>query len=199
MTGEMGGLTPKPVVISTTIRGVELTFQTHPRLFSPREIDSGTLAMLSALELGSAEKVLDLGCGYGTVGILVAKLIGPDKVTMVDSDPLAVEFARTNARRNGVTAVRIIQSDGYDRLDDSGFTAILVNPPYHADFSVPKRFIERGFNRLVLGGKMVVVVKRRKWYENKLRAVFGGALVQQIDGYCVMTAERRSEHWATDS
>ena len=128
MTGEMGGLTPKPVVISTTIRGVELTFQTHPRLFSPREIDSGTLAMLSALELGSAEKVLDLGCGYGTVGILVAKLIGPDKVTMVDSDPLAVEFARTNARRNGVTAVRIIQSDGYDRLDDSGFTAILVNP-----------------------------------------------------------------------
>lgn len=193
----MQGRTEQTGVISATIKGVRLAFRTHPALFSPRYIDPGTLAMLSCVELGADEKVLDLGCGYGIVGILIAKLIGPDKVTMADLDPLAVEYARINAKLNNVESVRIIQSDGYDSIDDSGFTAILVNPPYHTDFSVPKRLIEKGFNRLAMGGRMTLVVKRRKWYENKLRAVLGGVRIQEVDGYYVMTSERRSEHWAT--
>jgi 16S rRNA (guanine1207-N2)-methyltransferase len=180
-------------VITATIKGVELVFRTHPRLFSPRAIDRGTLAMIDSLEFGPDEKVLDLGCGYGVVGILVAKLLGPDAVLMVDSDPLAVEFARANAELNGVGSVRVVVSDAYENLDQSGFTAIPVNPPYHTDFSVAKRFIEGGFRRLTIGGRMVMVVKRRKWYANKLRAVFGGVHVRDVTGYYVMTAQRRTE------
>ena len=180
-------------VITDSIKAIELAFRTHPRLFSPRAIDRGTLAMLDSVEFGPDDRVLDLGCGYGVVGILVAKLLGPDAVTMVDSDPLAVEFARMNAELNGVGSVRVIESDAYENLGSSEFTAILANPPYHTDFSVAKRFIEGGFRRLAIGGRMMMVVKRRKWYENKLRSVFGGAHVRDVSGYYVMTAQRRTE------
>ncbi len=192
-------MTPEVKDIAATINGVELTFRTHPRLFAPRGIDPGTRAMLSVVEFDSGEKVLDLGCGYGVVGIFAAKLIGPEHVIMVDSDPLAVEFARLNAELNGVSSVKVIQSDGFKNLSEAGFDVILSNPPYHADFSVPKRFIEKGFNRLKLGGRMILVVKRRKWYENKLRAIFGGVRIQEIDGYYVMMSERRTGQWAKRS
>jgi len=180
-------------VITGSIKGIELAFRTHPRLFSPRAIDRGTLAMLDSVEFGPDEQVLDLGCGYGVVGILVARLLGPDRVIMIDSDPLAVEFARINAELNGVGSVRVVVSDAYDSLGPCEFTAILTNPPYHTDFAVAKRFIEGGFRRLTIGGRIVMVVKRRKWYENKLRSVFGGVHVRDAGGYYVMTAERRTE------
>lgn len=149
--------------------------------------------MLDSVEFGPDEKVLDLGCGYGVVGILVARLLGPDRVIMIDSDPLAVRFARINAELNGVGTVRVVESDAYEGLGPCEFTAILTNPPYHTDFSVAKRFIEGGFRCLTIGGRMVMVVKRRKWYENKLRSVFGGVHVRDVGGYYVMTAERRTE------
>lgn len=179
-----------------TIKGIDLRFLTHPDLFSPRSLDPGTLAMLSLTQFDPADKVLDLGCGYGVVGVLAAKLIGPERVVMLDSDPLAVEFARLNAERNGVAGVKVLGSNGFESLDETGFTLMLSNPPYHADFAVPKHFIEKGFNRLLIGGQLVMVVKRSKWYENKLRAIFGGVRVREVDGYWVLTSERRTDRWA---
>ena len=88
------------------------------------------------------------------------------------------------------------ERDALDAVDASGFDWILSNPPYHADFSVAKKFIEKGFNRLKLGGKLVMVVKRELWYRNKLTAIFGGVRMQEIGGYFVFTAEKRSERYA---
>ena len=73
-----------------------LIYSLKPRksLFSPKRIDRGTLAMLSVLDLKEDDKVLDLGCGYGLVGIYVAKVIGAENVVMTDIDRTAVEVAR---------------------------------------------------------------------------------------------------------
>jgi 16S rRNA (guanine1207-N2)-methyltransferase len=152
--------------------------------------------MLSAVEFTPEDKVLDLGCGYGVVGILAAKLIGADKVTMLDIDGDAVVMARENARMNGVEGCKVIQSDGFQQLDEKDFTMILSNPPYHADFSVPKQFIEKGFNRLKVGGKLVMVTKRLDWYKNKLTAVFGGVRVSELDGYFVFTSIKKDRYYA---
>lgn len=173
-----------------------LEIETTEGLFSPHGADTGTLSMVSAVELESGQKLLDLGCGAGLVGIAAAKVLGEENVWMTDVDPAAVRCAAENAKRNGVENVHLCCGDALDAVDASGFDWILSNPPYHADFSVAKKFIEKGFNRLKLGGKLVMVVKRELWYRNKLTAIFGGVRMQEIGGYFVFTAEKRSERYA---
>lgn len=173
-----------------------LEIETTEGLFSPRGADTGTLSMVSAVELESGQKLLDLGCGAGLVGIAAAKVLGEENVWMTDVDPAAVRCAAENAKRNGVENVHLCCGDALDAVDASGFDWILSNPPYHADFSVAKKFIEKGFNRLKLGGKLVMVVKRELWYRNKLTAIFGGVRMQEIGGYFVFTAEKRNERYA---
>lgn len=182
--------------IRTEIQGETLVLRTAPGLFSPGHVDRGTLAMLSAADFGLGMKVLDLGCGCGVVGILAAKKCGAESVWLTDIDPEAVAVARENAERNGVGGVTCLVSDGVRQLDEAGFDLILSNPPYQSDFAVAKGFIEKGFNRLRLGGRMLMVTKRREWYKNKLIAVFGGVRIHEIDGYFVFESVKRSPEYA---
>lgn len=186
-------------MFTETINGVRLVFETSGDVFSPCGVDRGTLAMLQAARMTAGDKLLDLGCGYGAVGIYAAKLIGGRNVVMSDSDENCAGLARTNAALNGVGEIKIIVSDAFTKIDDMNFTLILSNPPYHADFSTPKRFIEKGFNRLAIGGRMYMVTKRMDWYKNKLTAIFGGVSVTRTDGYCVFCAEKRSARYANSN
>ena len=179
-------------MILAKIKDIDLKFETESSIFSPKFIDHGTLAMLSVIEFLPSDKVLDLGCGYGVVGILAAKLIGEENVVMCDISEQAVEYAKLNATLNGVPHINIRLSDGYHNVEENDFTLILCNPPYHADFSVPKKFIEVGFRKLAMGGKLVMVTKRHDWYKNKLVSVFGGVKVQEMEGYYAFVAEKRS-------
>ncbi len=183
-------------MISADFNGIRLNFQTLPTLFSPNALDAGTRAMLSATQFRQGDKVLDLGCGYGFAGIYAAKLIGGDNVTMVDIDETAVDIAGKNARLNEAPNIRVFQRDGFKNIGDAAYTVILSNPPYHTDFSVAKHFIEKGFNRLVIGGRMVMVTKRRDWYKNKLTSIFGGVSIKEVEGYFIFTAEKRASCYA---
>ena len=183
-------------MINVTINGEKLIFETTDGVFSPHCVDRGTLAMINDVEFTSTDKLLDLGCGYGAVGIYAAKIIGAQNVVMCDVDNLCVELSERNAAMNGVGAIRVIRSCGFEDIYDADFTLILSNPPYHADFSVPKHFIEKGFNRLKIGGKMYMVTKRRDWYKNKFIAVFGGVKITERDGYFVFCAEKRGARYA---
>ena len=147
--------------------------------------------MLSFVEFKEDDKVLDLGCGCGIVGILAAKQIGAEKIVMCDVSENAVQLSKQNALANGVDAVTIRLSDGLKEISETGFTLILSNPPYHTDFAVAKGFIEEGFKKLTVGGKMVMVTKRLDWYRNKLSSVFGGVTVKEKDGNYVFIAEKR--------
>lgn len=183
-------------IIETKIKDIDMKFKAEPELFSPQGIDKGTVAMLSVIDFESSDKVLDLGCGYGIVGILAAKIIGDSNVVMVDKVSAAVKCAKENAILNGMPDVKVYESDGFKDLPEKDFTLILSNPPYHADFNVPKEFIEKGFNRLVIGGKMYMVTKRKDWYKNKLIAIFGGVKIWEIDGYFVFLAVKKDSHYA---
>lgn len=182
--------------IRTRIKGVDLLFRTADGVFSPRAVDKGTLAMLEHTEFKPEDRVLDLGCGYGVVGILAALLLGPENVVMLDKDPAAVELARENAERNGVKGIKWYVSDGFREFPEKDFTLILSNPPYHTDFSVAREFIEKGFNRLQVGGRMLMVTKRDLWYRNKLTAIFGSTRVWEQDGYYVFSSIKKSSSYA---
>ena len=177
--------------IEKEINGITVTLDTGDYYFSPDEIDRGTLAMLSAVEASPEDKILDLGCGYGIVGIYLAKLSGAE-VVMSDVSEDAVRLSEENLKLNGVTSARVVQSDGLSAVEDKDFSLILSNPPYHTDFKVAKGFIENGFRKLKVGGRMIMVTKRLDWYKNKLISVFGGVRIKEIDGYYVFEAEKRT-------
>jgi len=150
------------VMITEFIDGINFIFETENTLFSPLNIDKGTLAMLSVTPFSDTDKVLDLGCGYGVVGIYAAKQIGTQNVVMSDVDERCVKLSEKNAELNGVGGILTVLSDSLDSITDKEFTLILSNPPYHSDFSIPKRFIEKGFNRLKIGGKTQYTVRKHR-------------------------------------
>jgi 16S rRNA (guanine1207-N2)-methyltransferase len=152
--------------------------------------------MLSVAEFTADDKVLDLGCGYGVAGITAAKIIGEQNVIMSDIQEKAITISRENAIINKVGGIKIILSDGFKNIRDTNFSVILSNPPYNADFSVPKHFIEKGFNRLKIGGMMYMVTRRRDWYKNKLTATFGGVKIFETGGYFIFCAEKRNARYA---
>lgn len=178
------------------MNGITLTLTSQPGLFSPRHVDAGTLAMLQSVQFEPHDRVLDLGCGCGVVGLYAAKHIGESRVVMVDIDPLAVQVAGKNAAANHLPGLTIKQSDGFHDFDGTDFTKILCNPPYHTDFSVARHFILKGFNRLSIGGEMVLVTKRDTWYRKKMTSVFGGHQCQSVNGYFVIRATRRQSGYA---
>ncbi len=174
----------------------EFEIESAQGLFSPGKADEGTLAMLSEVELEEGQKLLDLGCGSGIVAIWAAKQLGDDFVSMSDIDPVAIEVATKNAKRNGLGNIKAFCSDGFANVTITELDWILSNPPYHADFSVAKNFIEKGFNRLKIGGKIVMVTKRETWYKKKLIAIFGGVKIVRAGEYFVFTAQKRSERYS---
>lgn len=182
------------IKFSTEIKNIPLQFQTDKKLFSPNAVDTGTLAMLSKINFKENDKVLDLGCGYGVVGILAAKLTTPQNVVMCDISPTAIKYSKINAALNCVPDIDIQLSNGFENISYNDFTLILSNPPYHTDFSVAKHFIETSFHKLVVGGRIVLVTKRLSWYKNKIISTFGGVKIYEINGYYIFIAEKRNNN-----
>ena len=180
-----------------TFNDKEITIQTESSLFSPKEADRGTLAMLSHVEFKEEDKVLDLGCGSGIVSLAAASFgVKPENIVLTDVDMLAVKTAEKNMKENGFAGAVFVSGDALTNVPGSDFDLILSNPPYHTDFKVAKTFIEKGFNRLKIGGRMFMVTKRKDWYKNKLIAIFGGVKIYEDDGYFVFEAQKRSAAYA---
>lgn len=181
------------------LKGKSLSFHTNDKVFSPSGLDRGTAAMLSFVDFAPDDRVLDLGCGYGAVGILAAACLSPGQVTMCDISEDAIQLSIENARKNGVLdGLAILRSDGLSDIQNRNFTKILSNPPYHTDFSVARAFIEEGWRHLAPGGVMYMVTKRREWYKNKLIAVFGGVHIEEADGYFVFSAMKKDRKQKRD-
>ena len=171
--------------------GFNYVFHTLDSLFSYKQIDMGTRQMIECIDLQPDSKVLDLGCGYGVVGIWAAHTIGAEKVIMSDVNVTALEIAAENVKANNLNEMQIVHSNGFDNIHDIDFTLIISNPPYHTDFSVAKEFVEGSYKHLQIGGLLVMVTKRFDWYRNKIQSVFGGVKWVERNGYYVFIAEKR--------
>lgn len=176
----------------------EVVIETNVSLFSPAGADKGTLSMLKHVEFDVSQKILDLGCGTGIVSLAACSYgVLPGNCVLTDIDQLAVDTAFANMNANGFDGATYCCGDGLSAVKDSGFDLILSNPPYHTDFSVAKTFIEKGFNRLKVGGKFYMVTKRKDWYRNKMISIFGGVRVYEEDGYFVFESIKKSESYSS--
>ena len=117
-------------VIKARLLGSPLTFHTTWGLFSPRAIDDGTLLLLDHLQVARDEIVLDMGCGYGPLGLAIASQCPDGQVHMVDKDFVAIEYTIANAKRNGLHNTRAYLSNGFSAVaQDLVLSMVVSNLP----------------------------------------------------------------------
>ena len=158
--------------------GQRLTFSSTYGLFSPEGIDAGTKLLLNHIgEIPEDASVLDLGCGYGPIGVAIAKQ-GPERhVTMVDTNFVAVEYANKNAEANGTSNAEAMLSDGFAHLpEDARFDLVVSNLPAKIGRDLTLTFFNDAQERLNPGGRIVVVTVKglKEFVKRSFKETFGG-------------------------
>jgi len=184
----------KVMTIKTTLRGREFVFETKAGLFSKDHVDPGSLLLVENVEVRDGDVVVDLGCGWGAIGLAMAGFTPRGKVYMVDTDIRAVEYSQRNARLNHIENVVIVASDGFANLP-LGLKCELVvsNPPSHTPKETIIEFIEGAKDRLSKGGKLYFVTERRiaPMVKREFEKVFGDyEVVGTKLQYCLSLAQK---------
>ncbi len=178
--------------ITVSIRGVGLELLSSPGVFSAKEIDKGTLLLLENAEVPDSGNVLDLGCGYGVIGIFLAKVNPKLKVYMVDINPRAVKIAKLNAKINGVDdRVEVLVGDLYEPLPPVKFKAIFSNPPLAAGKETVMRVISEAPKWLTSEGTLqVVLAKGGEQALSVAEPLFSQVRVKNLKGYTLLFARK---------
>lgn len=145
------------IVFHESVRGIDLVFHSTWGLFSPKAIDEGTRLLIERMEVHPSDTCLDLGCGYGPIGLAMAELAPEGIVYMVDKDFVAVEYARKNAALNGLTHCKIFLSNGFSAVPPVKFNVIASNLPAKAGNELFRLMFADAKERLVQGGRLYVV------------------------------------------
>lgn len=152
-------LKSNPKEIAFRVNNTDLKFVTDIGVFSKDSLDRGTKVLLEYLEVKDTDKqILDLGCGYGVVGIYLSKRYQLS-VDMVDVNKRAIELSASNSVLNGVET-NVYQSNGFSNVK-SNFDLIITNPPIRAGKKVYYKFFEDSVNYLNKGGRLVVVINKK--------------------------------------
>lgn len=167
--------------------GEKMTFLTDAGVFSKKMVDFGSQLLLKCLEVNLGETVLDVGCGYGPLGLSLAKAYGV-QATMVDINNRALDLARQNAERNKVAAT-IFQSNIYEQVEGH-FDHVISNPPIRAGKQVVHEIIEKSKDFLEIGGDLTIVIQKKQGApsaKSKMEDVFGNCEVVKKDkGYYIL-------------
>ncbi len=167
--------------------GEKMTFLTDAGVFSKKMIDFGSQLLLKCLEVNQGETVLDVGCGYGPLGLSLAKAYGV-QATMVDINNRALDLARQNAERNKVAAT-IFQSNIYEQVEGE-FDHVISNPPIRAGKQVVHEIIEKSKDFLETDGDLTIVIQKKQGApsaKSKMEEVFGNCeIVKKDKGYYIL-------------
>jgi 16S rRNA G1207 methylase RsmC len=163
-----------------------LNFLSRPGTFSYGRFDDGARALVECMEVGEGERVLDLGCGCGTNGILASLRTGPKGfVTFVDSNLRALALTKSNAKSMAACPFETIASHTLDELKPRSFDVVLANPPYYAQLAVARLFIEHGRRCLKRGGRFYLVTKQVDHVFEIMEEFFGPVQGEARRGYVV--------------
>jgi len=168
------GLKHKETETEYVYKFAKFNFITDVGVFSKSGVDYATNILLENLPDMSG-KILDLGCGYGCIGVVLAKIYGNNiEVTMSDVNERALDLAGKNAKKNNVSA-KIIKSDGFENIREN-FDNIILNPPIHAGKAVIYKIYEEVYEHLNPDGGFFIVIQKKHGalsHKEKLEEIFG--------------------------
>jgi 16S rRNA (guanine1207-N2)-methyltransferase len=156
-------------------RGQNFRLRSLPGVFAHDRLDEGTALLLESLVIPVGARVLDVGCGYGIIGLAAARM-GAAHVDMVDVSLLAVAAASENIARNGIANARAFLSDGVPEDTAERYDVVATNPPFHVgkstQYDIGRAFIERARPALKPGGQFFLIGNQFIRYDQLLRSAF---------------------------
>ena len=177
--------------------GFDMQFTTDNGVFSKKTIDFGTRVLLETMDESELPqgRWLDVGCGYGPIGLTLAKMLD-GKVDMVDVNERALDLARCNARLNHVSnQVHIFSSYVYDEVPYDKYSGIVTNPPIRAGKQVVHQILEDAYQHLKENGELWVVIQKKQGApsaEKKMKEIFGNCeTVAKKKGYFILRSYRK--------
>ena len=177
--------------LNVQLLGQNMTFLTDAGVFSKKMIDYGSQTLLKCLDFHKQESVLDVGCGYGTLGLTLVKA-KEVKATLVDINQRALDLARQNADRNQVLAT-IFQSNIYQNVEGR-FHHIISNPPIRAGKQIVHEVIAGSHAHLLDGGDLTIVIQKKQGAPSakaKMEEIFGNCEILKKDkGYYILRSRK---------
>lgn len=185
----------KPRTWDVELRGETYRFASDEGVFSKRGVDFGSRLLIDTFQLPDiAGRLLDVGCGYGPIGLTLAKKQLTREVVMVDVNERAVHLATQNAARNHIANVKVLQSDLFQQVIGSDFAAIVSNPPIRAGKQVVYKLFEEAYAHLLPSGEFWVVIRKQQGAPSalkKLTAIFPEVTtVKRKKGYVVIRSKK---------
>jgi 16S rRNA (guanine1207-N2)-methyltransferase len=185
----------KKGLIQTRLRGKHFEFVTAASVFSKRRIDTGTRLLVESMVLPTDGSVLDVGCGYGAVGIAAASINPALRVTMTDVNMRAVSLARENIERNKVANADVRWGFLYEPVEDLTFNVVLSNPPVSAGMDIVKSIITNAPKIMATNAELQMVVRSKigaKTLPTTFETVFGNCqILAREGGYRVFLAQKQ--------
>ena len=180
--------------VTYTYKGNVLKYNADNGVFSKDRVDFGTNVLLNALpDIENNAKVLDVGCGYGVIGIAIARSNPAIDVTMVDVNERALALTNENIKLNNVKNAKAVLSNLYESIDGE-FDYIISNPPIRAGKEIVHGVAVGGYDHLKEGGRIYLVIQKKQGapsLEKRLEEVFGNVeTVDKRNGYFVLMAEK---------
>ncbi len=197
----MPAITPDPYLeklrqdlhIDTQLLGHSMQFSTTWGLFSPRGIDEGTLMLLEHLNVASDEVALDFGCGYGPLGLAIAKAAPQGSVQLIDKDFVAIDYANKNAAANKVNNAKAYLSNALMGVPtEPAFSLVVSNLPAKTGNELYTLAFNDAKQRMKPGGKIVVVTINglRSYMKRSFTEIFGNyKKLKQGKTYTISAAE----------
>jgi 16S rRNA (guanine1207-N2)-methyltransferase len=184
----------RPGEIHAVLRGHAFTFRTDAGVFSRGELDRGTELLIEALEVGAGETILDLGCGYGAIGIVAARLSEGGRGFLTDVNERAVGLARANVAANRIENAEVRRGPLYEPVTGMSFDVIACNPPIRAGRTVVDGIIAGAPGHLLENGTLWLVARTRQGADSlrsRMAAAFGNAeIVKRGGGFKVLRSTK---------
>ncbi|WP_079708175.1 class I SAM-dependent methyltransferase [Paraliobacillus ryukyuensis] len=184
-----------PKTWSFQLRGHSFQFTSDVGVFSKNEVDYGSRTLIDAFQLPAISgTIIDLGCGYGPIGLAIAKAFPDREVVLSDINERALALATENAQQNQVSNVSFYVSDRLEQVPTQGCAAILINPPIRAGKQVVHQMFEDSYAALPREGELWVVIQKKQGAPstiNKLNEMFENVeTVTKNKGYFVIRAKK---------
>lgn len=163
------------LILQTVLRGQTLTLKTTWGLFSPRAIDDGSQMLLDFLNIQTSDNCLDLGCGYGVLGLSMARLAPQGETLLLDKDFVAVDYAEKNRVLNRINNAKCILSNGFDQVPFQQFDVIVSNIPAKVGKEMLYIYLFDALKFLKPGGSfyIVTITGLRLFFKRGFQEVFG--------------------------